>query len=53
MLEWAKEDASNEKAFWTSIYPKLLPLQLTGNGGGPVEAVHKIELVAMNGLSTD
>jgi len=31
---WAKEDKDNEKAFWTTIYPKLLPLQVSGVGGG-------------------
>lgn len=36
LVEWAKEDPQNEKAFWTAIYPKLLPLQVTGEGGGPV-----------------
>lgn len=36
LVEWAKEDPANEKAFWTTIYPKLLPLQVTGEGGGPV-----------------
>ena len=36
LVEWAKEDPLNEKAFWTTIYPKLLPLQVTGEGGGAV-----------------
>lgn len=36
LVAWAKQDAKNESAFWTSIYPKLLPLQVTGEGGGPV-----------------
>jgi hypothetical protein len=33
---WAQEDPKNEHAFWVSIYPKLLPLQVTGEGGGPL-----------------
>lgn len=37
MLEWAKSDPDNERAFWTSIYPRLLPLQVTGEGGGPLQ----------------
>jgi hypothetical protein len=37
MLEWVQRDPANEKAFWTAIYPKLLPLQLSGEGGGPIE----------------
>jgi len=34
LLAWAKEAPENEKAFWTSIYPKLLPLHHTGSGDG-------------------
>lgn len=30
---WAKEDPLNERAFWTQIYTKLLPLQVTGQDG--------------------
>jgi hypothetical protein len=36
LIDWCKEDPKNESAFWTSIYPKLLPLQVTGEGGGPI-----------------
>jgi hypothetical protein len=36
LVDWAKEDPLNERAFWSSIYPKLLPLQVTGEDGGPV-----------------
>lgn len=36
LIDWCKEDPKNESAFWTSIYPKLLPLQVTGEGGGPL-----------------
>lgn len=32
LVAWAKEDAKNEAAFWTTIYPKLLPLQVEGAG---------------------
>lgn len=46
LVAWAQEDEKNEAAFWTSIYPKLLPLQLTGEGGGPI-AVTRIELVGV------
>lgn len=34
MVAWAKEDPQNERVFWGTIYPKLLPLQLTGEAGG-------------------
>lgn len=32
LLAWAQEDAANERAFWATIYPKLLPLQVNGPG---------------------
>ena len=31
LVEWAKEDPQNEKAFWSSVYPKLLPLQVNAD----------------------
>lgn len=34
LQEWAKEAPENEKVFWGTIYPKLLPLQVSGEGGG-------------------
>lgn len=37
--KWAKEDPANERVFWSTIYPKLLPLQVTGEGGGPVQII--------------
>lgn len=37
LVEWAKEAPENEKAFWSSIYPKLLPLTIGGDpDAGPV-----------------
>lgn len=36
LVSWAKEDAANERVFWGQIYPKLIPLQVTGEGGGAV-----------------
>lgn len=38
MVAWAQEDPKNEAAFWTSIYPKLLPLTV----GGDPDAPHKL-----------
>lgn len=32
MLEWAKESPDNEKVFWASIYPRLLPLEVNASG---------------------
>ena len=31
---WASEDPINERVFWGTIFPKLLPLQVTGANGG-------------------
>lgn len=39
LVEWAKEDALNERVFWGTIYPKLLPLQVQGDKDAPL-AVH-------------
>ncbi len=36
LVTWAKADPANERVFWGQIYPKLLPLQVTGEGGGPL-----------------
>lgn len=33
LVEWVQEDTANERVFWGTIYPKLLPLQV--NGAGP------------------
>jgi hypothetical protein len=37
MLAWVRSDPKNEQIFWGGIYPKLLPLQLTGSDGGPID----------------
>lgn len=39
MVQWAKEDPLNERAFWVSVYPKLIPVQVEG------EMNHKHTLV--------
>jgi len=36
MILWAKEDPLNERAFWATIYPKLLPLQVNADVKGGV-----------------
>lgn len=40
MIAWAQEDPANEKAFWTQIYPKLVPVQISGDPDNPIE--HKV-----------
>ena len=36
LVAWAKEDEKNEHSFWTTIYPKLLPLQVAGDSDNPI-----------------
>lgn len=42
LVAWAQEDPSNEKVFWGTIYPKLIPLQVSGDPESPI--AHKIEI---------
>lgn len=44
LVEWAKEAPENEKAFWATIYPKLIPVTLAGDKENPVR-VAMIQLV--------
>jgi hypothetical protein len=53
LVEWAKEDPQNEKVFWAQIYPKLLPLQVTGNNGGPIQTEAVLEIVGIANQSRD
>lgn len=39
LVEWAQEDPQNEKAFWATVYPKLLPLQLSGDSESPLRII--------------
>lgn len=32
LVAWVREDPANERAFWTSIYPRLLPVQTEVSG---------------------
>ena len=32
LVEWCKQDPDNLKTFYTTIWPKLLPLQVAGAG---------------------
>ena len=48
IVEWAKEDPANERAFWATIYPKLIPVTLAGDEDSPLRVITKIELVAPN-----
>jgi hypothetical protein len=44
LVEWAREDKQNERIFWGTIYPKLLPLQVAGDQSNPVHTVNEIIL---------
>lgn len=44
LIEWAKEAPENERVFWGTIYPKLLPLQVTGKNGGAIETNSKLSV---------
>ncbi len=36
LVAWAQEDPANERAFWASIYPKLIPVTLQGDEANPL-----------------
>jgi len=48
LVAWAKEDSRNEAAFWTAIYPKLLPLQVNG-AGDDGEHIHQVNWNVIGG----
>lgn len=51
LTAWAQEDPANERVFWGTIYPKLLPLQVSGEGGGPI--VTRVLLSALDDDGAD
>lgn len=53
LFAWAQEDPKNEASFWTTIYPKLLPLQVANADGEAFKTVSIIELVAPSVQSKD
>lgn len=44
LVEWAKSDPLNERAFWASIYPKLLPLTVAGDKDNPLHVATSFKL---------
>lgn len=36
LVTWVQLEPANEKVWWGTIYPKLLPLQLSGDPDNPV-----------------
>lgn len=47
LAEWAREDPLNERTFWATIYPKLLPLQIADDKEQALQPVTRVEIVAM------
>lgn len=45
LTAWAQEDPANERVFWGTIYPKLLPLQVTGGDGAGLFEGIKVSFV--------
>lgn len=37
LVAWAKEDPLNERAFWSTVYPKLLPLTTQVSGSMTIQ----------------
>lgn len=37
LVAWAQEHPDNESKFWSAIYPKLIPVQVTGEDGGAIK----------------
>ena len=54
LIVWAKADPLNERAFWSSIYPKLLPLQVANADGEEFKTANEwtVRLVRANGTDT-
>jgi hypothetical protein len=53
MTEWVRESKENERVFWSSIYIKLLPLQVAADQDNPIHQVHKIECVIVDPKKRD
>lgn len=53
LVEWAREDAANERAFWTTIFPKLMPVQISGDKDNPLQMIHKVERAIVSAANTD
>jgi len=44
LLEWVREDPLNEAVFWTRIFTRLIPVEVIGPKGGPVQ----VEVLGIN-----
>jgi hypothetical protein len=46
LMAWAQEDPANERVFWGTIYPKLIPVTLAGDPENPLQHAHTLGLSA-------
>jgi hypothetical protein len=53
LTAWAMEDPANERVFWGTIYPKLLPLQVAGAGDNGEHIIQLIERVIVKAHDTN
>lgn len=44
LVAWVKEEPANERIFWGTIYPKLLPLTVSGDPDAPLKTVTEFVL---------
>ena len=44
-IPWARESPENERVFWSSIFPKLLPVQVTGKDEGPLQISSRVVIL--------
>lgn len=47
LVAWVQEDPANERVFWGTIYPKLLPLQVASDPDSPL-MIQVIERVVVD-----
>lgn len=47
LIAWAREDEKNERVFWGTIYPKLIPVTLAGDEDNPLKLITQVQLVAL------
>lgn len=52
-VDYLARQANEKPAAFLALLGKVLPVQITGAGGGPVETITRIELVDMDGDGED
>lgn len=52
-VDYLVNQAHEKPVAFLALIGKVLPVQITGAGGGPLETITRIELVDMDGDSTD